>query len=220
LPFVASISPFQELFRSEKDQGVYNESLFLTVYDSAWNPVFVSNAAVSPSTQKGKDLLRTAPTAWASENLQGHRYQVYYFRLMRGYAAFLMPDASIRSQVVRLIDLLFFNLIWFLALVIPLLLFFHKSISLYLSSETPVRFNFFQKLLVAFVIFTIIPMVLLSVLIRQYVWQKQINEVTTRSLTSFSVASVVVSDYLLLDKQNQAEPNADDEIRFSDGILE
>lgn len=214
LPFVASASPFQELFRVSGDKFPNGESIALTIYDPSWHPDFVSDPEYSPSTELGRELLRNGTATWGREWLGGRKCQIYFFRLPHGYAAITIRGMWLGSHVVHLIDLLLFNMMWLVFAVLPPIFLFRKSIFVH-HPESSVRFSFFQKLLFAFVIFTMIPMVSLSILIRNYVWEQEIKEVTNRSLTSFSVASVVVADYLLLNQQNSKERT-----EFSDGILE
>jgi signal transduction histidine kinase len=217
LPFVTPSSPFQELFRSYTEPGLPSESTTLTVYDVSWHPVFISSPEFTPSVPRGRELLRDVSAVWDEEDIGGRKCEIYYFRLPHGYAALVTARPMLRSQIVRLIDLLVFNVLWLLALSLPLRLALRKTVLTHLPPGAPVRFSFFQKLLFAFVIFTMIPMVSLSLLMRNYAWEQETKDVTSRSLTSFSVASVVVADYLMLNRQN---PETEEKITFSDGILE
>lgn len=205
LPFVASSSPFQELFRVERDSRLYVGSLFLNVYDAAWHPIFVSSPDLLAPIQPARELLEKSSQAWATQTLNGAVFHTFHFRLNRGYASLLVPAVPMRSHLAHLIDLSLLNLFWLSLFTLTLLLFSRQNLSLYFHSETQIRFNFFQKLMIAFIVFSMIPMASFSLLIRNYVWKKKVNEVTLQALNSFSVASKVVNDYLVTRLESSPE---------------
>ncbi|HEY4491234.1 MAG TPA: HAMP domain-containing protein, partial [Acidobacteriota bacterium] len=218
LPFVAGNSPFQELFRGEMDPRLYQGSLFLNVYDPAWHPIFISSPDVSPTTEDARDFLRTNESVWIRQKWSGRDFHAFYFRIRDGYAALYVSAISFRSHLVHLLDLLLFNLLWLSIFTLILAGLFRPYLALHFPTPTPTRFNFFQKLLFAFVVFSMVPMLLLSVLIRNYVWEKKIDEVTSRALNSFSVASKVVGDYLFYSVQEQTSASRRE--TFSNELLE
>jgi nitrogen-specific signal transduction histidine kinase/HAMP domain-containing protein len=218
LPFVASSSPFQELFRPVVQAGDYDRSLFLNVYDSSWHPIFVSDPDFSPPVPRSLNLLRSASSEWVSEQINDNRYLSYYFRMNRGFGSLLLPAVSFRSHIVHLIDLLLLNLLWLSVFGLVMVVFFKAYLGLHFTAHAPTGFNFFQKMMLAFVVFSMVPMMFLSLFIRNYVWQKKVDEVTSGALTSFSVAAKVVGDYFLYraEEQNQESTGP----LFNDELLE
>lgn len=196
LPFMPSTSPMQEAFRAEHPAGRYVESLSLSLYDSSWRPFFVSDPDLAPSVEAARSLLRERPDGWL-DGLAGNRpVRAYFFRFKRGAAALVVPSVALRTHIVQLIDLFLLNLLWIGTFNFILYAFFRRHLSLHFRAETPIRFSFYQKLLFAFLVFSMVPMLFLSYIIRNYVWEKKTTEVTSRALYSFSVASRVISDYL------------------------
>ncbi len=197
LPFVPSTSPFQELFRPAAGAGDYAGTLFLNVYDAFWHPVFVSDPGFSSPVPRSPNLLRGSSAEWLTESVHENKFHAYYFRMSRGFGSILLPAVSFRSHVVHLIDLLLLNVLWLSVFGAVFVTFFKGYLALHFPAQSSTGFNFFQKLMLAFVIFSMVPMLFLSLLIRNYVREKKIDEVTSGALTSFSVAAKVVGDYLL-----------------------
>ena len=218
LPFVASTNPFQELFRPMPQVEDLDRMLFLNVYDASWHPVFVSDADFSPAVPRALNLLRNASSEWITEEMNNKKFHAYYFRMNRGFGSILLPAVSFRTHLVHLIDLLLINLLWLSVFGAVLLAFFKRHLTLHFPAHAPTGFNFFQKLMLAFVVFSMVPMVFLSLFIRNYVREKKVDEVTSSALTSFSVAAKVVGDYLLY-KTEQQNPETTGQI-FSDELLE
>ncbi len=218
LPFVPPSSPFQELFRPPHDYRFYTTPPLLNVYDPAWRPLYVASPDMPVSVQNGANTLRNKDFGWIVESPNGRPFHVYYFKTTDGYASLLIPAVTLRGHLVHLIDLLLFNLLWLSLFALALGLFFHRRLTAYFSSDASTRFNFFQKLLVAFVIFSMVPMLFLSLFIRNYVEKKKVDEVTSRSLHSFSVATKVVGDYLLY--RTEAQGPGGTKGLFTDDLLE
>jgi nitrogen fixation/metabolism regulation signal transduction histidine kinase len=217
IPFVPASSPFQELFRPKIDPRLYVGSPSLNVYDPAWHPVFVSNPELSPPVPAARKALENSTSSWSSLQWNGQGFLIYYFRISNGFAALITPVVSLRTHLVHLIDLFMFNLLWLSLFALIALLFFKKTILLHVRTDTGTRFNFFQKLLFAFLVFSMIPMLFLSLFIRNYVQDKKVDEVTSRALHSFSVASKVVSDYVFYRAENQESVRGQ---LFSNELLE
>ncbi|HSP05627.1 MAG TPA: ATP-binding protein, partial [Acidobacteriota bacterium] len=214
LPFVPSNSPVQEAFRPEFPAGKSVDSMALCVYDVSWHPVFESNSDLVPSVEQARRTLRDRRDAWMDDSISGQPVRAYFFAYKQGAAALVVPKVSLRSHIVQLIDLFLLNLLWLGAFSLILYLFFRPYLSLHFRTETPIRFSFFQKLLFAFLVFSMVPMLFLSYLIRNYVWEKKTAEVTSRAVYSFSVASRVISDYII-----SSGPSGRHEV-FSDDTLE
>jgi two-component system nitrogen regulation sensor histidine kinase NtrY len=216
LPFMTPSSPFRELFRF---RGAFQNMLTpdLNVYDAQWRPVFVSRADLSLSTQQGQDLLRESSSGWVHEKWSGRALNVYYFRITDGFAGLILPAATPRGHVVRLIELLLINLLWLSAFALVFIIFFRQYLVLHFPTQTMAGFNFFQKLLIAFVVFSMVPIVSFSLVMRNYAWEKKVQEVTSRALDSFSVATKVVGDYLFYRAEERDVPRQQ---LFSNELLE
>lgn len=217
LPFVPSASPFREVFRPERATRRYAEYMSLNVYDEGWQPVFVSRSDLTPAIQEARDLLKQRQGYWKREELSGRTYNIYYFRLESGYATLLVPAFTIKSHLAEFIDSLMFNFLWLAAFGLVMALFFRRYLALHFRTETPIGFNFFQKLLLAFLVFSMIPMLSLSFLIRSYVVQKKTTQVISEAVNSFSVASRFVGDYMIYQLEKQATAR---ELIFNDPIME
>lgn len=217
LAFVRVSSPFHQLFRPQNEARQFTETLLLTVYDASWQPIFVSEPGLTPTVHKARSLMRKSNGLWLAEKIGGNNYHVYFFRLDRGFASFLYPAISLRTHFVQVIDLFLFNLMWLTIFSVTLVLFFNRYVKLHFRAETPTRFSFFQKLLFAFLVFSMVPMLSLSLLIRNYVWERKIHEVTTQALSSFSVAARVVGDWLMFQAEVQ---DSGSKMLFSDELLE
>ncbi len=216
LPFMAPTNPFQELFRFHTD-ATSALTPDLNVYDFQWRPVFVSRADLSLSTQQGQDLLREKNSGWVQEKWGERTYDVYFFQVNTGYAALILPAVAAYVHLVYLIDLLVINLVWLSVFSLIFVTFFRHYLILHFQAHAVAGFNFFQKLMIAFVVFSMIPMVSFSLVMRNYAWEKEIEEVTSRALNSFSVATKVVGDYLFFRAEEQ---DVSREQLFSNELLE
>jgi signal transduction histidine kinase len=195
LTFVPSVSPFHEIFRPEpKSRGFLVPEL--NVYDSFWHPLFQTDQKISPRIDRARETLERSKTAWICETTDGQRYNVYYFQMQGGFAALAVPVRKNLTQIVQLIDLIVLNFFWLLAFTLTFVFFFKPYLMLHFQAETPIRFSFFQKMLLAFALFSIVPMILLTALVRNYVWEKRTAEVTARALNSFLVVSETITQYL------------------------
>ena len=198
LPFLAPSNPFQELFRAGSDPGnpVTPE---LNIYDSRWQPLFVSRPELSLSTLEGQDLLRESREGWVRQSWGDRAYDLFYFKTgSEGNAALIVPATTMRHHVVHLMDLFLINLMWIAVISLLLVTFFRRDLLLYFPDQSTSGLNFFQKMLVAFVVFSMVPILSFSALMRNYTWETQREEVISRAVNSFSVASQMVVDYLLL----------------------
>ncbi len=195
LPFAPSVSPFQELFRirPERPGSIVPD---LNVYNSFWHPLYQSNPDVSPRIDRAREALEKSGTTWMHETSGGQTFDVYYFHLQDGFAALAVPMRKVLSHLVLLIGLVLLNFFWLLAFTLTFVFFFKPYLILHFQEETPIRFSFFQKMLIAFVLFSLVPLLSLTALIRNYVWEKRTAEVTDRALNSFSVVSETITQYL------------------------
>ncbi|MCI0415866.1 ATP-binding protein [bacterium] len=216
LSFMAPTNPFQELFRFHTD-AYTAVTPDLNVYDFQWRPVFVSRADLSLSTQQGQDLLRQKNSGWVQEKWGGRTYDVYFFDVTTGYAALILPAVAAYVHLVHVIDLLLINLIWLSVFSLIFVTFFRHYLILHFQAQAVAGFNFFQKLMIAFVVFSMVPIVSFSLVMRNYAWEKEIEEVTSRALNSFSVATKVVGDYLFYRAEEQ---DVSREQLFSNELLE
>lgn len=195
LPFVPSESPFQELFRerSERPGAIVPD---LNVYDSFWHPIYQSNPDVSPRVDRARQALDKSGAVWVRETCSGQGFNVYYFHLQDGFGALAVPVRKALSHLVLIIGLVLLNFFWLLAFTLTFVFFFKPYLLLHFQEETPIRFSFFQKMLIAFVLFSLVPLLSLTALIRNYIYEKRTAEVTDRALNSFSVVSETITQYL------------------------
>ncbi|HSE39865.1 MAG TPA: HAMP domain-containing protein, partial [Acidobacteriota bacterium] len=195
LSFVPSVSPFHELFRpAPKTREFLTPEL--NVYDSFWHPLYQTDQNISPRIDRARETLEQFQSAWIRETSDGQQFDVYYFRMQGGFAALAVPVRKNLTHLVQLIDLTVLNFIWLLAFTLTFVFFFKPYLMLHFQAETPIRFSFFQKMLLAFALFSIVPMIVLTALVRNYVWEKRTAEVTTRALNSFMVVSETITQYL------------------------
>jgi|GEM_PF-2882239 len=216
LPFTAPSNPFQELFRFH---GESQNTLMpdLNVYDLQWRPIFVSRADLSLSTQQGQNLLRESNSGWVRQMWGERALDVFYFRINNGFAALLLPAVTLQNHFVPVIELLLINLAWLSFFSLIFVIFFRQYLVLHFPGQSVVGLNFFQKLLIAFVVFSMVPMVSFSLVMRNYAREKKIQEVTSRALDSFSVATRVVGDYLFYRAEEREIPRQQ---LFSNELLE
>ena len=173
LPFIPSTSPLQDLFRPQRSAGRYVESLALCVYDASWHPTFVSDPDLVPTVEQARELLQSHNEVWLNQNIEGRPVRILFFPYKRGAVALVVPRVSIRSHFVQWVDLLLLNLFWLGTLAFLLYTFFYRHVAVHFPQETTIRISFFQKLLFAFLVFSMVPMFFLSYLIRNYVWEKK-----------------------------------------------
>ena len=215
LPFLAPTNPFLELFRFPEQPG--SPTPELNIYDEKWRPVFVSRSDLSISTQKGKEIISKGTPGWVPEKWSGRTYDVFYFPLGKNFGALIIPGVAIYSHLVHLIDLLLMHLLWLSIFTLVLVTFFRSYLALHFRSQTVAELNFFQKMLIAFVVFSMVPIVSFSLVMRSYAREKQIEEVTSRALNSFSVATRMIGEYLSFQEGQQRVSR---EELFSNTLLE
>ena len=206
LAFVPSVSPFHELFRTSRKFRALLEP-GLNVYDSFWHPVYQTDQKISPRIDRARETLERVQSAWIRETSEGEQYDVYYFRMQGGFSALAVPVRKNLTHLVQLIDLTVLNFFWLLAFTLTFVFFFKPYLMLHFQAETPIRFSFFQKMLIGFALFSIVPMIVLTALVRNYVWEKRTAEVTGRALNSFLVVSETITQYLY---GPGATPSSDD----------
>ena len=221
LPFITSQSPYFELFRSNQAaaarQALPGNDVHVAVYGWGLEPVYTSGLSAWPITeqlfQRIFDPVRRP--FWERIPLAGDIYRVYFTNDRTGIYAIGYPVLRLFDHLVHLAEV---STLAGAAFILALL---GTAIFTRVSRERPrvgrallreIRASFYRKLFLAFVLASIIPVLILALVIRAYFADLLRKDIQGEAARTASVAQRVIeeSDALLSRGADGREKPGDD----------
>ena len=220
LPFITSQNPYFEVFRSAEggtpDEGATGSDVDVVIYGWSLSPIYTSGRAAWPITD---DLFAriydpSRHPFWATIRSGGSRYHVYFssdrvFIYAIGYAALTLFD-----HLVHLAELTT------LSAAVYVLALFATALFTRVARERPrlgrallreIRASFYRKLFLAFVLASIIPVLILALVIRTYFANLLTADVAREAARTAAVAQrVIEQSNALLQRTDGLAPASDD----------
>ena len=228
LPFVTSQSPYFELFRSgagAPGEGTTGNETAIVIYGWGLTPLYASGAVAWPvSDELFARIYRSREAFWTEIGRGNSRWHVYVSNDRSGIYAIGYPALSLFDRLVHLAELTT------LAGIAYLLVLLGTAGFTRLSRERPrvgrallreIRASFYRKLLLAFVLASIIPVLTLAFVIRAYFAGLLLENVEAEAARSAFVAQRVIEESAALQQgagQPVASPTDDDMIWISQVI--
>ena len=228
LPFVTSQSPYFELFRSgagAPGEGTTGNEIAIVIYGWGLTPLYASGAVAWPvSEELFARIYRSREAFWTEIGRGNSRWHVYVSNDRSGIYAIGYPALSLFDRLVHLAELTT------LAGIAYLLVLLGTAGFTRLSRERPrvgrallreIRASFYRKLLLAFVLASIIPVLTLAFVIRTYFAGLLLENVEAEAARSAFVAQRVIEESAALQQgagQPVASPTDDDMIWISQVI--
>ena len=222
LPFIHSNDPYYELFRSSRaeasEETMFNTDLFLMVYDANGRATFTSEGKLLPPSEEviGEVLLSGEPR-WIRAKESGERYSVVYFPYDNYCLALGFLETGSRDFFFALAGAFGLSAVLFVLMglvVAPFWLVRYYREVLGIFSLRGILASFHRKLLIIFIVISIVPMVFLSISIRNYLSERLRDQIRSQGIASGEVAKRVVEDYLYRQEAEGTPPRAslDDEL--------
>ncbi|TKJ29312.1 hypothetical protein CEE39_09305 [bacterium (candidate division B38) B3_B38] len=204
LPFIHSNDPYYELFRSSRaeasEETMFNTDLFLIVYDSNGRTTFTSEGKLLPPSEGViHEVLLTGHPRWLRAEEKGGRYSVVYFPYDNYCLAVGFLETGSRDFLFALAGAFGLSAVLFILVgigVAPFWLVRHYREVLWIFSLRGILASFHRKLLIIFIVISIVPMVFLSISIRNYLSERLRDQIRSQGIASGEVAKRVVEDYL------------------------
>ena len=228
LPFVTSQSPYFELFRSgagAPGEGTTGNEIAIVIYGWGLTPLYASGAVAWPvSEELFARIYRSREAFWTEIGRGNSRWHVYVSNDRSGIYAIGYPTLSLFDRLVHLAELTT------LAGIAYLLVLLGTAGFTRLSRERPrvgrallreIRASFYRKLLLAFILASIIPVLTLAFVIRAYFAGLLLENVEAEAARSAFVAQRVIEESAALQQgagQPVASPTDDDMIWISQVI--
>ena len=213
LPFIHSNDPYYELFRSSRvgasEETMFNTDLFLMVYDTQGRTTFTSEGKMLPPSEGIiHQVLRTGQPRWLRVEERGGSYSVVYFPYDNYCLALGFLEPGSRSFLFALSGAFGLSAMLFLLVGLggaPFWLVRHYRGLLEIFSLRGILVSFRRKLLIMFIVISIVPMVFLSISIRNYLSERLRDQIRSQGIASAEVAKRVVEDYLY-GQQEEGSP--------------
>ena len=228
LPFITSQSPYFELFRSGKGapvEGTTGNEIATVIYGWGLTPLYASGALAWPiSEDLFARIYRSREAFWTSIGRGNSRWHVYVSNDRSGIYAIGYPALSLFDRLVHLAELTT------LAGTAYVLVLLGTAGFTRISRERPrvgrallleIRASFYRKLLLAFILASIIPVLTLAFVIRAYFAGLLLANVEAVAARSAFVAQRVIEESSALQRgagRPVASPTDDDMIWISQVI--
>ena len=223
LPFITSQSPYFELFRAESAarrprEAAPGNDVHVAIYGWGLEPVYTSRPlGVADHGRTLSAHLRSGPPAVLGDDSRSAttRYQVYFTNDRARIYAIGYPMLTLFDHLVHLAE------VTTLAGAAFVLVLLATAIFTRMSRERPrvgrallreIRASFYRKLFLAFVLASIIPVLILALVIRAYFADLLRGDVEAEAARTAAVAQRVIeeSDALLRRGTDGVEPPNDD----------
>lgn len=228
LPFITSQSPYFEVFRSGAGaprEGTTGNEIAIVIYGWGLTPLYASGAVAWPiSEQLFGRIYRSRDSFWTEVGRGNSRWHVFLSNDRSAIYAIGYPALTLFDRLVHLAEL---TTLAGAAYAIVLL---GTAAFTRVSRERPrvgrallreIRASFYRKLLLAFVLASIIPVLTLAFVIRAYFAGLLLQNVEAEAARSASVAQRVIEESAALQRrggQAVATPTDDDMIWISQVI--
>ena len=208
LPFITSRSPYIEVFRPP-DAGASREGTTAThvetvIYGWGLGPIFISGRVAWPITDElFTRLYKSRAPFWTELRHNGDTYRVYFVNDRVAIYALGYRAPTLFDDLVHLAELTT------LAAAVYLLVLLGTGVFTRLSRERPkvgrallreIRASFYRKLFLAFVLASVIPVLTLALVIREYFARQLRDDVQAEAARTAAVAQRVVEEAGALER--------------------
>ena len=210
LPFITSQSPYFELFRSS-ERGAPAESttgadVEIAIYGWGLQPLYTSRPSAWPIDDAlFARLYRSREPFWTVIHAGDSRHRVYFSNDRAGIFAIGYPVLSVFDHLVHLAEL---TTLAGAGVVIVLV---GTAIFTRIGRQQPrigrallreIRASFYRKLFLAFVLASVIPVLILAIVIRVYFHNLLLTDVEAEAARTAAVARRVIEESDVLSRQN------------------
>ena len=201
LPFISSQNPYVELLRetpSPRAEGRAGQDVELVIYGWGLQPVFTSGqSAWSLDDTLFERIYASREPFWTTRSKSGRDYEVFIVNNRAGIYALGYPVFGVFDHFVRLAET---------TALVGLVFLGFATITMVITSLTPNRFRFgrallrevrtsyYRRLFLAFVAATVIPVLALALVIRNYFTTQLRAEVETEAARTAIVAQRVIEE--------------------------
>jgi signal transduction histidine kinase len=216
LPFITSQSPYFELFRLA-ERGAPGESttgadVEIAIYGWGLQPLYTSRPSAWPIDDAlfGR-LYRSREPFWTVIQAGDSRHRVYFSNDRAGIFAIGYPVLSLFDHFVHLAELTTLAGAGFVMVLLGTAIFTRigrqqPRIGRALLRE--IRASFYRKLFLAFVLASVIPVLILAVVIRVYFQNLLLTDVEAEAARTAAVARRVIEESDVLSRRNADGVNA------------
>ena len=221
LPFITSQSPYFELFRPSQNEALREAApgndVHVAIYGWGLEAVYTSGLSAWPITPELFERIYDPARRpfWERIRLGAETYQVYFTNDRARIYAIGYPILTLFDHLVHLAE------VSTLAGAAFVLVLFATAIFTRVSRERPrvgrallreIRASFYRKLFLAFVLASIIPVLILAFVIRAYFADLLRRDIQAEAARTASVAQRVIeeSDALLIKGADTGQPPTDD----------
>jgi signal transduction histidine kinase len=221
LPFITSQSPYFELFRPSQGaaarEAAPGNDVHVAIYGWGLEAVYTSALSAWPITETLFQRIYDPERRpfWESIPLGEDTYRVYFSNDRAGIYAIGYPQLTLFDHFVHLAE------VSTLAAAAFVLVLFATAVFTRLSRERPrvgrallreIRASFYRKLFLAFVLASIVPVLVLALVIRAYFADLLRKDIQAEAVRTAAVAQRVIeeSDALLNRGADRVEPPRDD----------
>lgn len=214
LAFIHSKDPYYEIFQpkghSSPEKILFNEELFLLAYEWDGRIRFSSAGKIFPLESKILEKLRNSELPILKRfSFEGENYRLVYFSSLGYPLAIGFPQNSFKDYLFSFAGLLAINA---LALLFLSFLYF-----LFKISRGSFRFSwfnlwdgiiksFYRKLLSLLILISIIPMIFLSLSIKEYLSDRLVRQIKEEGIATAQFAKRVMEDYLFVQEKELDKP--------------
>jgi len=214
LAFVHLNDPYYEIFHpkrfSNPERVLFNDQLFLTVYEWNGRIIFSSaNKIFSIDNQTIKELKNRKPPIWKKLSSDNENYRLVYFEALDSPFAIAFPLLGLKDYIFSITGLLAINGI--------IIIFLCLLFAIFMANVQHLRFNwfnlwegisksFYRKILALLIIISIIPMIFLSLSIRNYLSDRLMRQIREEGIATAEFAKRAMEDYLFAQEKEKDKP--------------
>jgi signal transduction histidine kinase len=220
LPFITSQNPYFEVFRSAEGgtpgEGTPGSDVDVVIYGWSLSPIYTSGRAAWPITDDlfGRVYDSSRLPFWATIRTGAARYQVYFSNDRVFIYAIGYPMLTLFDHLVHLAELTTLSAAVYALVLVGTALFTR------VARERPrlgrallreIRVSFYRKLFLAFVLASIIPVLILALVIGTYFANLLTADVEREAARTAAVAQrVIEQSNALLQRTDGLAPKSDD----------
>ncbi len=218
LPFITSQSPYIEVFRPPEGgaprEGTTATHVETVIYGWGLGPIYVSGRVAWPITEElFTRLYKSREPFWSEIEHGGETYRVYYANDRTGIFALGYRAPTLFDDLVHLAELTT------LAAAVYVLVLFGTGVFTRLSRARPkvgrallreIRASFYRKLFLAFVLASVIPVLTLAFVIREYFARQLRDDVQAEAGRTAAVAQRVIEEVGSLERGTELPREGDD----------
>jgi signal transduction histidine kinase len=200
LPFISSQNPYLEVFRGGPDfeDGTPAGNVEVAIYGWGLAPVYTSGRSAWPITDDlFQELYRSRDPFWADVSNGGGRHHVYFSNDRERIFAIGYPVLTLFDHFVHLAELTTFSGVSFALVLLGTALYTRIArarprVGRALLRE--IRASFYRKLVLAFVLAAIIPVLALALVIRAYVETLLRADIEAEAARTAAIAQRVIEE--------------------------